>query len=35
MSDLMHFPWLTITTFVPSAGALLILLARTLARGYD
>ncbi|MFT3726690.1 MAG: NADH-quinone oxidoreductase subunit M [Terricaulis sp.] len=33
MSDLMHLPWLTITTFLPSAGALLILLARTFSRG--
>jgi NADH-quinone oxidoreductase subunit M len=33
MTDLMHFPWLSIVTFLPSAGALLILLARVLSRG--
>ncbi|HVV34948.1 MAG TPA: NADH-quinone oxidoreductase subunit M [Vitreimonas sp.] len=35
MSDLMHLPWLTIVTFLPTAGALLILLARVLARGVE
>src|SRR5262249_36860373 len=33
MTDLMHLPWLSIVTFLPSAGAVLILLARVLSRG--
>ncbi|MBS0384836.1 MAG: NADH-quinone oxidoreductase subunit M [Proteobacteria bacterium] len=35
MSDLMHLPWLSIVTFLPAAGAGLILLARMFLRGQD
>jgi NADH-quinone oxidoreductase subunit M len=35
MSDLMHLPLLSIVTFLPAAGAILILLARAFQRGED
>jgi len=35
MTELMHFPWLSIVTFLPGAGAVLILLARVFSRGED
>ena len=35
MSDLAHFPWLSIVTFLPAAGAVLILLARVFQKGQD
>ena len=35
MNDLAHFPWLSIVTFMPAAGAVLILLARVFQKGQD
>ncbi len=35
MNDLAHFPWLSIVTFLPAAGAILILLARVFQKGQD
>ncbi len=35
MTDLAHFPWLSIVTFLPAAGAILILLARMFQKGQD
>ena len=33
MTGLAHFPWLSIVTFLPAAGAVLILLARMFQKG--
>jgi NADH-quinone oxidoreductase subunit M len=35
MTGLAHFPWLSIVTFLPAAGAVLILLARMFQKGQD